>query len=206
MKKFHLYFALLSLSAFSIGCGGSAVETSAAPKSNSNKVVAQSAEPELQITGRAVPSVTPASEVVMMFLDSLKKGDSAIVRNLITDAAKQEIDRHGLTLAPIGTPAAKFKVGRTLFLDSDEDSAYVESEWVEAGEGDQLVKTDVVITVHLQEQGWKISGMAIEMGEDQPPAVIDFEQMDSGLAAELTNQNEDGTRTAAAPNTQSTLK
>ncbi len=167
-----------------VGCSSQTATPTVKPVEKSQ---ASTATQQPLVTGKSVNSVTPASEIVTLFLESLKKGDAVQTGNLLTAAAKEEIERRGLAIAPLGSPESTFRIGRTQYSDNDQDAAYVESEWIEPSDGGQAVGWDVVFTVHLEEQSWKISGMAIDMGEDQPPAIVDFENM-AGMVPEKSTQ------------------
>lgn len=82
-----------------------------------------------------------------------------------------------MSIDPIGSAESTFKIGRTQYSDQAADAAYVEAEWTEPVENNQPMKTDVVFTVHLENNAWRISGMAIDMGADSAPVLVDFENM-----------------------------
>jgi len=64
-------------------------------------------------------------------------------------------------------------------LDQDRDAAYVESLWIEPGtDGQPNVETEVVWAVQLEPEGWRISGLAIDMGPNEQPTLVDFENLE----------------------------
>lgn len=154
---------------FAVGCGGKADPegTSNAAASNRTKAVSTGA------------NTVPPNEIVAMFSDSIRRGDKEATIKLITLAAREEIQRRGMTIDPPGSPESSYKIGEVRFLDQDRDAAYVESIWIEPGtNGQPNVETEVVWAVQLEPEGWRISGLAIDMGPNEQPTLVDFENLE----------------------------
>jgi hypothetical protein len=199
--RWHYSLALISIASL-IGCSNnSKPEVSVASKpSNTSNASAGTTADQPAITGPLITTMTPAGEIVTLFFESLQKGDATATRTLLTEAAQAEIDRRGLTIDPLGSSESNFRVGRTQFSDKEADAAFVEAQWVEPGEDGQPTTTEVVFTVHLENNAWRISGMVLDMGEQVEPVIVDFENMaDSALTQQGISK-----ATAAAP-TQLTL-
>jgi hypothetical protein len=143
--------------------------------------------------------MTPASEVVTLFLESLKKGDPVQTRALLTEAAKAEIERKGYAIDPLGSNESKFNIGRTQFSDKDADAAFVEAEWSEPLEDGKTLTSEVVFTVHKEENAWRISGLALETGEPGNTVIIDFENMPEMAPAAQTATAPNSTAPVAPP-------
>ncbi len=128
-------------------------------------------------------SAAPPSEVVALFLDSVRRGDESVTLSLLTDLAQQEIRRSGLEVAPIGSPEARFTIGQVRYVEQDPDGAFVECLWSEPLEGRaEGMNTEVVWALRRQAGAWKVAGMAIDLGAEDEPLVIDFEDSQDLMA------------------------
>lgn len=174
-KSWQRWIAVVALVSFT-GCGGTApTEPKAAtPPANQTGAAAGSAP---LITGQTVQAQTPASQVVALFLESLKKGDAVQTRSLLTEAAQAEIDKKGYSIDPLGSSDSKFTIGRTQFSDKDADAAFVEAEWSEPTDDGKPLTSEVVFTVHQENNSWRISGLLLETGEADNTVIVDFENM-----------------------------
>jgi len=134
-----------------------------------------------------------------MFSDSIRRGDKETTIKLITLAARKEIQRRGMTIDPPGSPEASYKIGEVKFLDEDKDAAYVESVWIEPGvDGQPSQQTEVVWAVNKEPEGWRISGLAIDMGPNEQPTLVDFENLDMGVVDAPSNSPSDKVAGATA--------
>ena len=142
-----------------------------------------------------------AADTVTQFLDALRRGGADnSAATLLTAAARQECQRKGISVQPIGSPNATFKVTRGELVPGRDDAALVHSLWTEPAEESKVDTFEVVWALKREStnSGWKISGMIVDAGNGQPTAV-DFENGD-----ELLSQLMGGApsaETAAAPST-----
>jgi hypothetical protein len=176
---------------FTVGCGGKTD-----PDGSANATAGNRSTPD-----SASGATVPPNEIVAMFSDSIRRGDKETTIKLITLAAREEIQRRGMTIDPPGSPEASYKIGEVRFLDQDRDAAYVESLWIEPGtEGQPNVETEVVWAVQLEPEGWRISGLAIDMGPNAQPTLVDFEnlEVDSPESSVGPMNNRVATETAPA--------
>lgn len=182
MKRSIGTLLILVGTALPLGCGGQAD-----PNGGGSSALATRA------TSATSSSVVPPNEIVAMFSDSIRRGDKETTIKLITLAAREEIQRRGMTIDPPGSPEASYKIGEVKFLDQDRDAAYVESFWIEPGvNGQPNQQTEVVWAVQLEPEGWRISGLAIDNGPNEEPTLVDFENL------EISSVNE-GTSVANTP-------
>jgi hypothetical protein len=177
MKRSHKWFGLLVVSAACVGCGGPKDPDATAGTNPSGRPVATAATASI-----------PPNEIVEMFADCVRRGDRDAMFKLITPAARQDIQKSGQQLDPPGSPEASFKIGSIKYLDNDKDAAYVESLWIEPAEvaGQPPKETEVLWAVQLELEGWRISGLAIDQGNDQPPFLLDFENLAESLTEKPT--------------------
>ena len=162
MARFSSLTALL-LVALTIGCGsGDSAEqnegSGAAPASDS---------------ASAIPSPT---DVVSLFLDEVRRGGAdSRAQSLLTQQAQSVLTKIGHTVQPLGSPDARFDVTRAEAVPGEENAALVHSLWREPAENGSLQDFQVVWAVERESAGWRISGLAIEIAENQPPQIVDFE-------------------------------
>jgi hypothetical protein len=165
-----------------VGCGGGSppagTETTPAAVPDSSTTSQRTAP-----GGSGKDTAPPPSEVVALFLDSVRRGDESVTLSLLTDLAQQEIRRSGLEVAPIGSPEARFTIGQVRYVEHDPDGAFVECMWSEPLEGSaEGMNTEVVWALRRQAGAWKVAGMAIDLGAEEEPLVIDFEDSQDLMA------------------------
>jgi hypothetical protein len=146
------------------GCGSSSPTTAEQSGQQSARPVAQNA-----------PS-SPPSDVVSQFLDEIRRGgQDSHAHQLLTKRAQEELKRIGRTVEPIGSPDARFTVTRFEMLPDEENSALVHSIWIEPSDDGTTQDFQVVWAVEQEAGNWRISGLAMEVDQTQPPLIIDFE-------------------------------
>jgi len=129
----------------------------------------------------AIPSPT---DVVSLFLDEVRRGgEDSLAQSLLTQRAQSVLSKIGHTVQPLGSPDARFDVTRAEAVPGEENAALVHSLWQEPSEDGNLQGFQVVWAVERESAGWRISGLAIEIAENQPPQIVDFE--DEALMARL---------------------
>ena len=78
-----------------------------------------------------------------------------------------------LNFSPPGSSTAKFSVGEVEMID--DQRAIVHSVWSDL-DADGAASNEQITWALKQSTGqWRISGMAAEVAENQPPVVMDFE-------------------------------
>ena len=161
--------------------------------------VAQNAEAAPVATAE-IPSPT---DIVSQFLDEVRRGgDDSRANDLLTMQAQQELARIGQSIQPIGSPAARFDVTRAESVPGEENSALVHSVWSEPNQDGTTNQFQVVWAVQKESQGWRISGLAMEIDPNQAPMIIDFEnsEMMANLLAPSQPASSSQESQAAAPN------
>lgn len=152
MRCYLVQFLALSLLAFPIGCG------TASTSSNS--------------AAGAAPN-DPVAKVVFEFLNAVREGETEIASKRLTPLALQRTSELELNFSPPGSATATFQVGAVEMIDADK--AVVESTWKDLDADGEPQEEKITWALKLNEGQWRISGMAAELGEDQPPVVMDFE-------------------------------
>jgi len=181
-----LLLVVVSAILMPIGCGGKAEQSPATTAAGGDS----KANGKMVAANGGSQAIIPPSEIVAMFADSIRRGDRDTVNKLITDASRIEIQKQGIDLDPPGSPDASYKIGEFRFSDDEKDSGFVESLWIEpAQDGNPPLSTEVVWGVRLENGGWRICGLAIDMGKDQPAALVNFEDLEGTIVDESASKD-----------------
>lgn len=149
-----------------MGCGQS--ETPKASSAASSTVTA-----EQVITSPEAPS-DPIARVVYDFLDAVRQGNTAVASGMLTPLALQRTSEMDFVFAPPGSPTARFEVGAAEIIEKD-NKAVVDSVWTDLDADGKPQSEPTLWALRFTAGQWRISGMAAEMGPNQPLMVIDFE-------------------------------
>ena len=179
-----------------VGCGqNSDVANQAAPNQPSAQATAATAKGQPADRSAGQPSGSAShhgpspQEVVSQFLDLVRRGgDSPAAGELLTVKAQAELARIGRSVQPIGSPDAHFDVTRSESVPGEDQSVLVHSVWSEPNRDGTRAKFQVVWAVELEEHGWRISGLAMELEPGAEPTIIDFEN--GNLMAQLLESPE----------------
>jgi hypothetical protein len=144
-----------------IGCGGSEPGTPTSSTS-AGSTAAQSAKPD---------------EVVRTFLEAIRTGNDGQASQMLTELARTETQKHELVVAPPGSETARFEVGAVEYVVKDE-LAHVDSKWTDVGDDGQPHTDEIIWALRLDQQGWRIAGMATRIFPNEPPLLLDFEKPD----------------------------
>lgn len=157
------------------GCGQSGDQTaSSSPTQPAATQVASTPGPAVANQVNDAPTT-----VVSQFLELVRSGDTASnAGELLTARAQAELKRIGRSVQPIGSPDANFRVTRAEPIEGEQNAMLVQSIWTEPGEGGTSSEFEVVWAVQLEQGGWRISGLAMEVQPGAPATVIDFEDGD----------------------------
>ena len=150
-RHLFLLFAIGTLAA-SVGCGSQGTTGSTA--------------------GGPVPS-EPVGRVVYEFLEAVRCGDTEVSSKCLTPLALQRTNEMDLNFSPPGSPTAQFHVGAVEMIDAEK--AVVECVWTDQDADGVPRDEKITWALKLNAGEWRISGMAADMGSEQPPVVMDFE-------------------------------
>jgi hypothetical protein len=121
----------------------------------------------------AVPSNAAPDQVVTVFLNALRSGDSPTTESLLTEKARQELAKHSLSVDVQSAPNATYQVHKAELLQ-DPNGAHVRSVWTEKFD-DGEEKYEIVWALRHQPEGWRLAGMAMELLPGQPMQFLNFE-------------------------------
>ena len=183
MSKFYPLF-LLSLIVF-IPCAGCG-------KTNSAGSGTAESPPDSTITATKSGDSSAIGQVVQKFLNAVRLGNTEVASKLLTPLALKRTNELDLNISPPGSSTAKFSVGELEMIDAQR--AIVLSTWTDL-DADGKPSTEQITWALKQSDGiWRISGMAAEVGGNQPPVVVDFEN-----PAELASSSEKPPTTEKSP-------
>jgi hypothetical protein len=155
-----------------------------------------------------VPAEARPDQVVTVFLDALKNGDTSTKASLLTTKALAETTKHEFEVNPQSAPNAQYEVHPAEFLANNPNGAHVTSVWTESYEDGQ-VTYEVVWVLRRESQGWRIAGMAIELIPNQPPSFLNFEDP-ADMAAKyneaMAAQQPPAAETAANPESPAAIQ
>jgi hypothetical protein len=146
-----------------VGCSGKT-----APNAPSSASSVQSAATGATVAGQngpqpqpiAVPTDASPDQVVTVFLNALRSGDSPTTESLLTSKARQELAKHSLSVDVQSAPNASYQVRAAEILDAN--GAHVKSVWTEKfDDGDETY--EIVWALRRQPEGWRLAGMAMEL-------------------------------------------
>lgn len=123
----------------------------------------------------SAPTPSP-TDVVSQFLDEVRRGgEGSRANDFLTERARAELGKIGQSVQPLGSPDAQYRVTRSQEVPGQQGSMLVHCVWSEPSENGDKSDFQVVWAVQREPEGWRISGLAIEVDPNQDPVVLDFE-------------------------------
>ena len=169
------FLAVLAAAIGFSGCSGKKAVDSAGAGSSANMAASPQSGVQPQIAPQpiAVPSSASPDQVVTVFLNALRTGDSPTTESLLTARARQELAKHSLSVDVQSAPNASYQV-RPAEILTDQSGAHVKSIWTEKfDDGDETY--EIVWALRRQQDGWRLAGMAMELIPGQPMQYLNFE-------------------------------
>lgn len=184
--------------AFTVGCGGGDNKTAEAPV-NANPAVAQSGAASQAPASSNIVTPTDPKDIVRVFLDAMRAGNAEQLSALFSTAAREEIARQGIKIAPPGSAQATFEIQDAV---PQGDAILVTSRWIEpptaAGETPQ--EMEVLWVLRKEAAGWRVCEMAVDPGTGDEYEVVNFEKLDEpGTAPAAQTPAAPTSRVAALP-------
>lgn len=160
-KRWMLCLALLSVAA--LGCQGSG-DDSAPPAEGESSETANASTPQLE----------PPAAAVAEFLEAVRVGDDAKAASMFTPAARNQVAQLGYQVAPKKSDTATFQVGKVEYTEGGV--AQVSATWTDLNRSD-----DMLWMLRSGPEGWRIAGMAATVFPDEPPLLLDFENLQEAM-------------------------
>jgi hypothetical protein len=140
----------------------------------------------------AVPASASPDQVVTVFLNALRSGDSPTTESLLTGMARQELSKHSLSVDVQPAQNAIYQVHPAEIL-ADQSGAHVKSVWTEKfDDGDETY--EIIWLLRRQNDGWRVAGMAMQLIPGQPTQVLNFED-----PADMMRKKEEAIASMQAP-------
>ncbi len=123
-----------------------------------------------------------AKAAVVSFLEAIKRGDDAAAAAMLTTMARTKTQELGLTVAPPVNPGARYEVKGTETVSDTADLVHVGTVWSDTDDAGQETSENIVWVVRLDPEGWRVVGMAMNVFDDMPPLLLNFEDPDDMIA------------------------
>ena len=160
MYRLSIIFFLLF--AFCIGCG-----TKESPQPTASVPMEKSAaQPD------ASPS--PAAQTVSDFMTAMLRGEDEKIRALLTPTARKAGEEQGIPFSPPASDTATFTIDKTASSGDTVMLIATTLTDVDPASG-QKESAEIIWTVVLTEEGWRVSEALVALFEGQPPIRINFE-------------------------------
>lgn len=146
----------------------------------------------------------PAQAAVVSFLEAIKRGDDAAASSMLTTVARTKTAELGLTVAPPVNPSARYEVKEAEMVGEAGDLVHVGTVWTDTDEEGRESSENIVWVVRLDPEGWRLVGMAMNVFDDLPPLLLNFEDPDDMIAKQEMVAEEMQRRARAASEAQAT--
>jgi hypothetical protein len=154
------YILSLVMLVSAVGCGGESAPT---PTAASGTTAATSAP----------ATAADAAKVVGQFLEAVRLGQTDEAAKWLTPLALKRTTEEDLSFSPAGSATAKFNVGESEIVEADK--AVVNCTWTDVDSQGAAHTEAIIWGLRMTPAGWRISGMAQDLGPEQSPIAIDFE-------------------------------
>ena len=155
-----------------LGCKG---QTASAPASSASEAAPAAAVQQQQATQPiAVPASAAPDQVITVFLNALRSGDSPTTESLLTAKAREELAKHSMSVDVQSAPNALYEIRAAQILADNPGGAHVSSVWTEKFEnGDETY--EIVWVLRHQPEGWRVAGMMMQLLPEQQAQFLNFE-------------------------------
>ena len=158
-RSFTVFCLLLALC---IGCG---------TKESSQPTVSVPMEESVPLPD-VLPS--PAAQTVSDFMTAMLRGEDETIRALLTPTARKAGEEQGVPFSPPASDTAAFTIDKT--VPSGDSAMLITTTLTDVDPASgQRESAEIVWTVVLTEEGWRISEALVALFEGQPPIRINFE-------------------------------
>ena len=113
------------------------------------------------------------AKVVAEFLEAVRVGNTQLASSKLTPLALQRMKEEETEFAPPASETTRFRVGEIEMFEADK--AFVDSVLIEQGTDGKPYEENMTWGLRLTDAGWRISGMAADMGPNEPPVLLNFE-------------------------------
>ncbi len=123
---------------------------------------------------------TEPAQAVAVFLDSLRRGDESAANGVLTNLAREQVQKTNFQIQPPGNPEGKYEIGRVAYPYPEKTVALVECQWTEPTVATQQPEViEIVCEVHQEAEGWRIAGLGFKIAGTEDILELDFEDASS---------------------------
>ncbi len=170
MRRATWMIHLSAVLCLSVGCS----DSQQAPQADASSSAPTQAD-SAGTTTRPESADGRPDQVVSQFYQALRSGNNVSIEALLTDKAREETTKSGLSIQSQTSNSLEYEIGETDYVTENLDGAHVMSLWAEPDADGGLVSTEVIWVLRKQQNGWKISGMATAVAEGELPLLFNFE-------------------------------
>ncbi len=160
---FRTLWGFLLAAALSMGCGSSQSDPGATSSDSPAAAAAQGPGPD---------------QAVQDFMTAFKTGDDDRAASMVTQKAREEAARKGISISPPGSKSMQFQVGTVEYVTDSKDGAHVSCKIADQDEEGGTTEYEVLWVLRKEASGWRIAGVAMKVFDDQPPVIYNFEDQD----------------------------
>ena len=162
------------------GCNGQTASTPATARAEHSPAATTSTQAVPAPQPIAVPASATPDQVVTVFLNALRTGDSPTTESLLTAKAREELEKHSMSVDVQSAPNATYQIRSAEVLAENPSGAHVSSVWTEKfDDGDEIY--EIVWVLRRQSEGWRVAGMAMQLIPEQQPQFLNFENPEDML-------------------------
>ena len=180
-----------------LGCNGQSASAPASGSPENSGTVANTAVQARPATQPiAVPAAAAPEQVITVFLNALRGGDSPTTESLLTAKAREELAKHSMSVDVQPAPDAIFEIRAAQILPDNVSGAHVSSIWTEKFEGGEETY-EIVWVLRHQPEGWRVAGLMTQLIPDQAAQFLNFEN-----PADMLKKKEEAMAAMEAPAAQ----
>ena len=120
-------------------------------------------------------SLPPPVQAVGKFLQAICSADRDGMFAMLTDEARTALKAHNMSPQLPSSGTTSFELGQAELVDG---GAHVMTKWFDQMEDGSRDTTEVLWILREEKQGWRVAGMAMRVYDDQPAAILNFEDPD----------------------------
>ncbi len=129
---------------------------------------------KLDGSGKTGGSGAPAT-AVSTFLKAICAADEPTMFAMLTAEARTALKSHNMSPQLPSSGSTSFEIGE---VEMVEGGAHVMTKWYDRMEDGTRDTTEVLWMLRQESGGWRVAGMAMRVYDDQPAAILNFEDPD----------------------------
>ncbi|NDC53691.1 MAG: hypothetical protein EBZ74_05215 [Planctomycetia bacterium] len=123
-----------------------------------------------------------AKAALARFLDAVRRGDETAAAGMLSQTARTKTQELGISVAPPVNSTATCTVGDAELVGDTGALAHVGTVWSDTGADGLQTSESVLWALRRDPEGWRVVGMAMNVFDDLPPLLLNFEDPEDMLA------------------------